>query len=258
MVGGSVPDDPGEFASGASGTDDDGGRLDFGRVLSMTASRSRGGRRPRPGPLQPGSFPSVLWALVPAMTFSLGAPFSFAFAAARLRSRGLAGCAALYGVLVGSSLWLLQGVPLSWQFNLGYALALSVVTAGTAHAFVIRSKVFPEPSAHDLHLAAAKERIQARDRSRKLLAADPTLAAELGIGRPDLPGRYDDGGLVDVNHVPVGVLSRLPGFDDAMAERIGTVREDVGGFTSLEDLSVTLGIPPHVLDQASDHLVFVR
>jgi DNA uptake protein ComE-like DNA-binding protein len=192
------------------------------------------------------------------MTFSLGAPFSFAFAAFRLRSRAVAACAAVYGAAVAGSLWLLGGVPLSWQFNLGYAMALVVVTAGTAQSFVLRSRVFPEPSAEDLQMAAAKDRIETRDRSRRLLTTDPVLAAELGIGRPDLDGRYDDGGLVDVNHVPVGILSRLPGVDEALAVRIGAVREDIGGFTSVEDLSVTLGLPPHVLDQAADHLVFVR
>ena len=209
-------------------------------------------------PLQLGSFPSVLWALVPAMTFSLGTPFSFAFAAHRLRSRAVAWCAALYGVVVVSSFWLLQMDFLSWRSNLGYAMALTVVTVGTAHAFVIRGRVFPEPSPHDLEMAAAKARIQARDRSRQLLTANPTLAAELGIGRPDLNRRFDDGGLVDVNHVPLGILSQVPGFDEAMALRIGTVREDIGGFTSIEDLSVTLGIPPQALDEAADHLVFVR
>ena len=35
------------------------------------------------------------------------------------------------------------------------------------------------------------------------------LARELRIGRPDLPRQYDDGGLVDVNNVPVGVLAEL-------------------------------------------------
>jgi hypothetical protein len=45
-----------------------------------------------------------------------------------------------------------------------------------------------------------------------LLGRDPAVAAELRIGRPDLPRNFDDGGLIDVNTVPAQVLSRLLGL----------------------------------------------
>ena len=38
------------------------------------------------------------------------------------------------------------------------------------------------------------------------------LAQELKIGRPDLPRDYDDGGLVDVNHVPAAILAARLGL----------------------------------------------
>jgi hypothetical protein len=47
------------------------------------------------------------------------------------------------------------------------------------------------------------------------------LAAELRIGRPDLPRHFDDGGLIDVNTVPAQVLSRLPGLRPEEAESGG-------------------------------------
>jgi hypothetical protein len=258
LAGGRDLDESREFDGNAVGSDNLMDRPEVGRGPSAPAAR-RMSEWPSPGhPPDLGTLPSVLWALVPAMTFSLGAPVSFAYAAFRLRSRAVAWSAALYGVLVILSFGLAQAAFLSWQSDLAYAIAVSIVMFGTAHAFAIRKRVFPEPSPGDLDMAAARARIESRYASRRLLDTDPTLAAELGIGRPDLQRSYDDGGLVDVNHVPVEVLARVPGVDEAMAHRIGAVREDVGGFTSVEDLSVTLGIPPHALDEAADRLVFVR
>ena len=43
--------------------------------------------------------------------------------------------------------------------------------------------------------------------ARRLQQDNPVLAQELKIGRPDLPRGYDDGGLVDVNHVPAAILA---------------------------------------------------
>ena len=54
-------------------------------------------------------------------------------------------------------------------------------------------------------MAAAKDKLERRKEARHLLASNPALARDLKIGRPDLPRDYDDGGLVDVSHVPVGV-----------------------------------------------------
>jgi hypothetical protein len=56
-------------------------------------------------------------------------------------------------------------------------------------------------------LAAAKDKLERRKEARHLAATNPALARDLKIGRPDLPRDYDDGGLVDVNNVPVGVFS---------------------------------------------------
>ena len=81
---------------------------------------------------------------------------------------------------------------------------------------------------------------------------------ELGIGRPDLDGPFDDGGLVDVNHSPAEVLCELPGIDRGIADRIVSTRSELGGFTSLDEMSVTLDLPPAKLDAISDRLLFLR
>ena len=87
---------------------------------------------------------------------------------------------------------------------------------------------------------------------------NPMLAHELGIGRPDLVSRFDDGGLVDVNHSPLEVIAGLPGIDVKTAERIVMTRLQLGGFTSVDELSVTLDLPPTQLDGVSDRLLFLR
>ncbi len=57
--------------------------------------------------------------------------------------------------------------------------------------------------------------MRSRQQARELADSNPALARELGIGRPDIPHEYDDGGLVDVNHVPGGVLASSLGLTAA-------------------------------------------
>jgi DNA uptake protein ComE-like DNA-binding protein len=72
-------------------------------------------------------------------------------------------------------------------------------------------------------------------------------AKALGIGRPDIDLAFD-GGLIDVNSAPAQVIERLPHTDATLAERIVAVRERVGGFSSIQDLGLVLGLPAPVLD----------
>ena len=61
-------------------------------------------------------------------------------------------------------------------------------------------------------MQGARNRIERRNHARHIVQADPALARELRIGRPDLPREYDDGGLVDVNRVPGAVLAAQLGL----------------------------------------------
>jgi Helix-hairpin-helix motif len=105
-------------------------------------------------------------------------------------------------------------------------------------------------------VADAKGRLRARERSLALLKRNPQLAAELAIGRPDLPRRFDDGGLIDMNHAPEAHLASLPGIDDALAAKIVSIRSEVGGFDSAADLETVLNLPPQELDQARPLMIF--
>ncbi len=66
-----------------------------------------------------------------------------------------------------------------------------------------------------------------------------------------------DAALIDVNSAPVEVLGRLPGVDEALAQRIAAARDDLGGFSSLEDLDVVLDLPEPTLARLRDVAVFV-
>lgn len=105
-------------------------------------------------------------------------------------------------------------------------------------------------------LAAARERIKAREAGRRLAMKDPVLAREVGVGRPDLPGT-EDYGLIDVNHAAPGALCQLPGITPQIAERIEQTRQSVGLFTSAEDLCVTMDLPPDLTDDLREHTVFL-
>jgi DNA uptake protein ComE-like DNA-binding protein len=104
--------------------------------------------------------------------------------------------------------------------------------------------------------AAAQERLQERERARRIVHEHPSLAAEMGIGRPDRPDSKAFG-LIDVNHVPAATLSTLPGIDDALTARIVKTRSEVRGFSSVEDMGTVLDLDPDVVDALRERAVFL-
>lgn len=104
----------------------------------------------------------------------------------------------------------------------------------------------------------ALARRQRRNEARRLLETDPALARELCNGRPDLTRRFDDGGLVDVNHVPLAVLSTLPGFTSDLATRVVRARDACGGFALPQEREAFAELPPGLTDDLADRLVFLR
>jgi len=166
-------------------------------------------------------------------------------------------CAAVYGLAAVAFLYLTNiGPEKSWQSNLGVAIGLTSAAIATGHAFAIRQKVQDGPvvTAEE----EARDKLRRREYSRKLLADNARLAGELKIGRPDLDTNFDDGGLVDVNHVSEKYLTMLPGIDADLAHKIIEMRDSIGGFDSLDDMAVLLDLPPQSLDPARDRAIFVR
>jgi hypothetical protein len=115
------------------------------------------------------------------------------------------------------------------------------------------------PYTSDPALSAAVWRANRRQETREALLRNPSLAAELRVGRPDLPERrYDDGGLVDVNHVPVATLVTELEMPIPVAESVVRERAHLGGFTSPDELLVyCAGLTPERLAIIRDRLVFI-
>jgi DNA uptake protein ComE-like DNA-binding protein len=214
-----------------------------------------------PGPVPPPTEPrGILWAFVPFLTFGLGTPFSFFYAAVRRQSLGLGTTAAGYGA--GTAAWMaLAGTGDVVLSTVGIIMMMMLWVAGSVHAFAVRPSIFPREAPHNVRNAhaikLAKYRRTLREEARALAAEDPALAHELRIGRPDLPRGYDDGGLVDVNHAPSETLAQLPGVDEAIVERIGRRRTEQGGFISVEEMAVDIDLPPALLPQISEYALFL-
>jgi hypothetical protein len=95
-----------------------------------------------------------------------------------------------------------------------------------------------------------------RDEARQLFDGDPSLARELGIGRPDLGRDYDDGGLVDINTAPAEVIVRVCGIDRVYADALVAARARRGGaWFNLGEVLVDLDLPPYVQEQLREHAV---
>ena len=97
-------------------------------------------------------------------------------------------------------------------------------------AFRPTPQVASSSHASELALTAARARMHRRQQARKLAQDDHVLARELGIGRPDVPHDYDDGGLVDANHVPGDVLASCLGLAPAESAAVIAARNQLGRF----------------------------
>jgi hypothetical protein len=146
-------------------------------------------------------------------------------------------------------------------------LAFSLLTGGTVHALIaLRSLPAPVPppslgppiAAHPGYdpVSAARARIARREEARQLADRDPVLARELKIGRPDQPRQYDDGGLVDVNHVPAAVLTQHLQLTPDESQAVLAAREQLGRFTSPEEFSIYAQLAPAKVDEVRDLLWF--
>jgi hypothetical protein len=103
---------------------------------------------------------------------------------------------------------------------------------------------------------AGEQRLEDRRRAIELARHDPALAREIGIGRPDEHGAAD-AGLVDVNNCSVTALLKLPGVTGDIATQIIEAREKVNGFSSLEDLGITLDLDGELVERLRGQAVFL-
>ena len=111
-------------------------------------------------------------------------------------------------------------------------------------------------SGFDAAVAAGRTRLANRAHACQIAREQPQLAKELGIGRPDLPGAQD-AGLIDVNHVPASVLARLPGFDGVLAAKIAAARDEIHGWSSLEDMGSQMNLDGNLVEDIRDRVIFL-
>jgi DNA uptake protein ComE-like DNA-binding protein len=165
--------------------------------------------------------------------------------------------------------WLIAaGVYLVWA---GVALAMpSTGLQGTilalcwlvssAHAFWIGPDylraIGAVPVVPPTTVERAEERLREREYALELVRTDPHQARVLGVGRPDVPDAFD-AGLVDVNSAPALVIAHLPGVDPQTAARIATLREQVDGFASVEELGSVAGLDGGTVERIRDFAVFL-
>jgi hypothetical protein len=105
-------------------------------------------------------------------------------------------------------------------------------------------------------ITEAKDRIERRKEARRLAETDPALARDLHIGRPDVPRDYDDGGLVDVNHVPGAVLAADLGLTPDEVTDVIAARDKLGKFTSADEVCAYTDLSPDRVDELRDLMIF--
>jgi hypothetical protein len=143
-------------------------------------------------------------------------------------------------------------------------LGLASMVVGCVQLSQVRNEVYgltpavpPPPLAADPVVAQQLAARARRNEARALAARDTVLARELRIGRPDLPRQYEDGGLIDVNSAPAHVIAAVCSLSPTDADRIVQVREELGAFTSLDELLVYAQIQGAAADLVSEHAVLL-
>ena len=171
-------------------------------------------------------------AVLPLITCSLGAWVYFVYAAVKHRDRRQFLVAGVYAVLfvVGLVFMLIDPSPLESN-DLSVAEGTGMwIFALTGFVSAFHGTVLAAHSPHQ-----TREWLL-REQAREFAARDPAAARHLGIGRPDLPRGFDDGGLIDVNHMPGAEFAQIARLTRAEAHRIVVDRIERGPFHRPEDL----------------------
>ncbi|MDX6655230.1 MAG: hypothetical protein QOH62_23 [Solirubrobacteraceae bacterium] len=199
-----------------------------------------------------------LWFAVPILTWGMFAWAPFLYVALRARARAWTLAAIAYLAAVITLLPLdfvhperVQAPHAGFFLHWGLALVATVHLGLISGAFTGRLAIFEHPERE-----TAERRLLARQEARRLIAADPIGAREMNVGRPDL-GTTFDGGLVDINHVSAEVLAQLPDMSRDVAVKIAHIRDELGGFESLDDFDQVVDLPVRTLDQWRPIAVFL-
>ncbi|TVZ04454.1 hypothetical protein EAS64_19000 [Trebonia kvetii] len=214
----------------------------------------------QPGSGLPGRLRQLAWASVPVWSFSVlsFAPF-LRIALARRRPRDWAVAAGYLAAVIVTMILMSVAGPDDAISAVAGILAIVVAGVAAVHAFVAFRPGGPAAGgmrASELALVTARARLRSRQQARELADSNPALARELGIGRPDIPHEYDDGGLVDVNHVPGSVLASSLGMTAAESASVISVRQELGRLAGPEELTACTDLAPDRVDALADLMLF--
>lgn len=215
-------------------------------------------------PANPGDRSGVLrqvgWASVPVWSigFLTFVPF-LAFAVIQRRKQDWA----VFGAYLAATIGMIVALAAVNSDSAGGAAVggyiIALAGAGAVHAAVLfRPSRPPAPLAVGNRQieAQARDRIERRKHARHLVEANPAVARDLHIGRPDLAGQYDDGGLVDVNHVPPTTLLSYLGLTQAETADVIQARDSLGRFSSADELCAYTQLSPDRVDELRDLMIF--
>lgn len=210
------------------------------------------GSQQQPQATAPNGGPTGKWYfIITIASCGLLAAVPFFHAASVLHRQALRKLGAGYAVasivgftLIGVAPVDAEGAPTGVLGNLGGFLMLSIMVVATLQQIGLRQEVYGQsgtPVAKTENRSAI-DRVEAararRDEARMLVQRDPQMARELRIGRPDLPRDYDDGGLVDLNTTTAAAIAEVCQISVAAAEHLVSIREQIGGFGSVEEAIV--------------------
>jgi DNA uptake protein ComE-like DNA-binding protein len=201
--------------------------------------------------------PRGRWVLATLFPFGWFTWLGFAYAGARAKRPAWLAAAAAYFLVIAAAIVVtsldedIDGI----EDDVGYLTMFLVWGGGIAHALMVRKAYLRRMALlEDPALQAARQAQERQAYARELASREPELAREAEIGRS---GGFDEGGVVDVNHAPVEDIADLPRISAATARQIVAAREQVGGFSSLEDLGMTMDLPGDVVEELRGRVVFL-
>ncbi|MFD8749586.1 DUF4236 domain-containing protein [Kitasatospora sp. NPDC059577] len=239
---------------------------DVAMPVGPAAGRER--RRWRPG---------AWYFVIVLLSVGLFSAIPFAHAAARLGRKGLRLRAGTYAAVAAALVVLSSITPKDAQGHaVGTAghvlsaifaiLAVALMATACFQLVPLRREVYglgtgparpAHPAAADPVVAAHLAARARRNEARTLAQSDPVLAHDLRIGRPDLSRQYDDGGLVDLNNAPAHTIADACSIELTSAEQIVAARQELGSFSSLDEVVVFARIEEGAAARIRDYAILL-
>lgn len=131
-------------------------------------------------------------------------------------------------------------------------MSLGTYVAVVERGVAVAAHAHPLPGAQGI---LAKRQLRAR--YRQAAAEDAALAREMGVGRPDRPRQFDDGGLIDLNSLPAAEVAARAQLSETQAQAVVAARERFGRLASVDDLVVHADLDPATAERLREYAIFL-